>query len=154
MHFNMKCFFYFLTFILNTYIVLAEDIRLLVAAWDRVMLMDANGTTLEIIVKTDNYDIQSVAFHETKNYIYWSSWSGNITRLKYPSIDNDTEVIFHQEAGSCSSSIAVDSINDYLYWSNCSDLVRSNLDGLDITPILNFSTNGSVGILEVDSRNG
>ncbi|CAG2249638.1 unnamed protein product [Mytilus edulis] len=75
-------------------------------------------------------------------------------RLNYPSVDNDTEVIFQQEAGSYSSGIAVDSINDYLYWSNYSDLVRSNLDGSDITPILNFSSNGSIGTLEVDSENG
>lgn len=75
-------------------------------------------------------------------------------RVKYPSVDSDTEVIFHQEAGHCSSGIAVDSVNDYLYWSNCSDLVRSNLDGSDITPILNFSSNGSIGTLEVDSEKG
>ncbi|VDI79905.1 Hypothetical predicted protein [Mytilus galloprovincialis] len=119
-----------------------------------MVLMDQNGTNFEVIVKDYMLDIQNVAYHETKNYIYWSSWSGNITRVKYPSVDNDTEVIFHQEAGHCVSGIAVDSTNDYLYWSNCSNLVRSNLAGSDITPILNFSSNGSIGTLEVDSEKG
>ncbi|CAC5411146.1 unnamed protein product [Mytilus coruscus] len=116
--------------------------------------MDTKGTSLEVIAKVNLDTIKNFACHETKNYIYWSSRSGNITRLNYPSIDNDTEGIFHQEAGPHSSGIAVDFINDYLYWSNYSDLVRSNLDGSDITPILNFRTNGSVGTLEVDSKKG
>lgn len=57
------------------------DIRLLVASSDRVVLMDQNGTNFEVIVKDYMLDIQNVAYHETKNYIYWSSWSGNITRF-------------------------------------------------------------------------
>lgn len=75
-------------------------------------------------------------------------------RLNYPSVDNETEVIFHQTAGCNSYGIAVDSINDYLYWSNCSDIVRSNLDGSEMKTILDFSANGSVGALEVDSESG
>lgn len=55
--------------------------RLLVAASDRVMLMNTNGTDLEVIATIDSYTITNVAYHKTKNYIYWSSWSGNITRF-------------------------------------------------------------------------
>lgn len=64
----------------NIYIYVL-DIRLLVAASDRVVLMDENGTNFEVISKIDTYDIQNIAYHETKNYIYWSSWNGNITRF-------------------------------------------------------------------------
>ncbi|CAC5411148.1 unnamed protein product [Mytilus coruscus] len=114
------------------------------------MLMDQNGTNFEVIAKDDTFSIQNVAYHETKNYMYWSSWSGsNIHRLIMTQ-----KLFFHQEAGYFSIGIAVDSINDFLYWSNHSELMRSNLDGSDITPILNFSTNGSVGTLEVDSEKG
>lgn len=65
------------------------DIRLLVATWDRVMLMDANGTSLETIAISDNNGIQHVAYHETKNYIYWSNWYGNITRFVSQYSQND-----------------------------------------------------------------
>lgn len=80
----------------------------------------------------------------------------NTFRIHYPSEDNNTEVIVQQHAGNVVSGITVDSFNDHLYWSNTSDktIVRSNLDGLDVTPILDFSSNGSVGNLEVDSEKG
>ncbi|CAG2192071.1 unnamed protein product [Mytilus edulis] len=119
-----------------------------------MVLVDQNGTNFAVIAKDDMLDIHNFAYHITKNYIYWSGWCGNITRFKYPSVDNDTEVLFHQESGCYSFGIAVDSINDFLYWSNHNDLVRSNLDGSDITSILNFSTNGSIGMIEVDSEKG
>lgn len=57
------------------------DIRVLVASSDRVVLMDQNGTNFEVIAKDDMLDIYNFAYHETKNYIYWSSWCRNITRF-------------------------------------------------------------------------
>lgn len=57
------------------------DIRFLAASFDRVMLLNSNGTNFEVIATDDKYDYKYVAHHETKNYIYWTGWSGNITRL-------------------------------------------------------------------------
>ncbi|CAC5411161.1 unnamed protein product [Mytilus coruscus] len=114
-----------------------------------------NGTISELIGKEYTDNIHNNAYHETKNYIYWTSSSGKITRLHYPSNDNYTEVIVHQNEETFASGIAVDSINDYLYWSNHSEnIVRSNLDGTEITTILDFSRNGSVGSLEIDLEKG
>lgn len=53
------------------------------------MLMGANGTSLETIAISDNNGIQYVAYHETKNYIYWSNWYGNITRFVSQYSQND-----------------------------------------------------------------
>lgn len=65
-----------------------------------------------------------------------------------------TEEIVQQHIWNTVSAIAIDSINDYLYWSNDSIIVRSNLDGSEITPILDFRSNGSVKNLVVDSEKG
>lgn len=69
------------------------------------------------------------------------------------------EVIVQQNSGHVVSGITVDYINDYLYWTNSNDssdgkILRSNLDGSDITLILDFTSYGSLGVLEVDLING
>ncbi|CAC5411153.1 unnamed protein product [Mytilus coruscus] len=50
----------------------------------------------------------------------------------------------------------VDSVNDYLYWSNLDDskIMRSTLNGSMITIILDYNGYGSVGFLELDSEEG
>ncbi|VDI02557.1 Hypothetical predicted protein, partial [Mytilus galloprovincialis] len=56
--------------------------------------------------------------------------------------------------GAC--GITVDSVNDYLYWSNLdgSKIIRSTLNGSDITTIIGYNGYGSVGFLELDSEEG
>lgn len=157
MHFNGKCLICALAFIFNIYlhVTLAQDTQILASGWYNLLLADENGERFEVIAESDMYAIGHIAYHETKNYIFWTRWFGNITRFHYPSADNHTEVIVLQD-GYSAYGITVDSINDYLYWSNSSDetIVRSNLDGTEITIILDFSRNGYVGILEVDSEKG
>lgn len=74
-----------------------------------------------------------------------------IYRINYPSIDKTpAEVII---IGSYPSGIAVDSINDHLYWTDIGrgSIFRSNIDGLNTITILN---NIYSLVIELDIRNG
>ncbi|CAG2249643.1 LRP1B [Mytilus edulis] len=160
MDFKRKSLVCVLALILNTNLVLAEDRKLLAASSKELVFMNIDGTNHEVIVQNDMYNIRSIAYHETRKYIYFTEYqSGNITRFHFPSDDYIMKVIVQQNSGHVVSGITVDYINDYLYWTNSNDssdgkILRSNLDGSDITLILDFTSYGSLGVLEVDLING
>lgn len=77
--------------------------------------------------------------------------------MHYPSADNNIEVIGNLNPRYDSNSVAVDSVNDYLYLVDYNVLVRSNLDGSAQTPILHLKKHGYIGYIgsiEVDSEKG
>lgn len=61
----------------NTFFFVFKDQILL--ASNGLFLYEMNGTISQVINKDGS--IQYVAYHESKRYIYWTSLSGNITRL-------------------------------------------------------------------------
>ncbi|XP_076109570.1 uncharacterized protein LOC143078599 [Mytilus galloprovincialis] len=132
----------------------------IVLDWDRMYLVNLNETTvtkLVVGIQRRTHDSLKIDYHQTKPYIYWvDSYYGTIHRTCYPCYENERKIeeIITKSSLYHPHSLAIDSEHDNIYWSdkNHKSIIRSELDGSNILPVLN-STAG-IGHIAVDSNNG
>ncbi|XP_076104146.1 von Willebrand factor D and EGF domain-containing protein-like [Mytilus galloprovincialis] len=112
--------------------------QLLYSNINEIEIIDTDTGVKTTIASNINRAI-SVDFHVTKGYIYWSDVTDRtISRIKYQSSNNGTVEVIITEDIMTPDGIAIDSVNDHLYWTDTGidKVMRSNLDGSVRTVIL------------------
>ncbi|XP_052064004.1 low-density lipoprotein receptor-related protein 6-like isoform X2 [Mytilus californianus] len=108
-----------------------ETTKLLYTIQTSIRLLDENSSIKIEIANTSN--ALDIDYHETKGFVYWTELeSAKISRTRYPPTSSEriVEVIVSDSKG-IPDSIAVDSDNDHIYWTDrgLDRIMRSNLDG-------------------------
>ncbi|XP_071174260.1 von Willebrand factor D and EGF domain-containing protein-like [Mytilus edulis] len=116
-----------------------------------------DSTVTKLLVDIPRQSSQSfqIDYHQTKSYIYWvDPFYGTMHRTCYPCYDNERmiEEIVPKSSLYHPISFAIDSEHDHIYWSdrNYNAVIRSNLDGLNETVIINSSF--GIGHLTIDQK--
>ncbi|XP_063400196.1 uncharacterized protein LOC134684818 [Mytilus trossulus] len=81
-----------------------------------------------------------MAYHKNTSYIYWTEIGKNsIFRIRYPS--NERNLVETVVRPANPTGIALDQIENHLYWTESllNNIFRCNLDGSEVTVILNSS---------------
>ncbi|CAC5375042.1 unnamed protein product [Mytilus coruscus] len=132
--------------------------NLLVADLNRIYLINLNDSSVtKLVVDTQGGMYRpEIDYHHGKSYIYWvDSYFGTIHRTCYPCYDNErkTEVIIPKSSNYHAQSVAIDSDNDHIYWSDrdYNAVFRSELDGSNELVIINSSA--KIGHIALDVKN-
>ncbi|VDI38277.1 Hypothetical predicted protein [Mytilus galloprovincialis] len=136
-----------------------ETTKLLYSSTSSIWLLDVNSSMQIEIASTSN--AIDIDYHKTKFFIYWTEVSpGKISRqvlgkVRYPPTSNETtlEDIVLDNINT-PIGIAVDSVNDHIYWTDTGlqRIMRSNLDGSNTTLILGTGLENPRAI-ELDTAN-
>ncbi|XP_076111119.1 von Willebrand factor D and EGF domain-containing protein-like isoform X1 [Mytilus galloprovincialis] len=120
----------------------------------RLYLVNRNDSTVTKLVVGLHTD-DSIDYHHSKSYIYTiSSYYGTMHRVCYPCYENERqpEIIVEESSPYHPHSFAIDSDNDHIYWSDYQyeALIRSDLNGLNKTVILENGKYGAIGYIALD----
>ncbi|CAC5386360.1 unnamed protein product [Mytilus coruscus] len=132
--------------------------NLLVADSNRIYLINLNDSSVtKLVVDTQGGMYRpELDYHHGQSYIYWvDSYYGTIHRTCYPCYDNERkiEVIIPKSSNYHAHSVAIDSDNDHIYWSDrdYNAVFRSELDGSNELVIINSSA--KIGHIALDVKN-